>query len=69
MAEKEEQRVAIRPFRTRGSLWDLREEMDRLWEGVPAFPRFRRMIEEQAWPAVDISTGTALSSSRLTFPE
>ena len=54
MAEKEEQRVAIRPFRPLGSLWDLREEMDRLWEGFPAFPRFRRLIEEQAWPAIDV---------------
>jgi HSP20 family protein len=54
MAEKEEQRVAIRPVRPLRSLWDLREEMDRLWEGFPAFPRFRRMIEEQAWPAVDV---------------
>ena len=53
MAEKEEQRVAIRPWPLR-SLRDLREEMDRLWEGFPAFPRFRRLIEEQAWPAIDV---------------
>jgi len=54
VAEKEEQRVAIRPFRPLRSLWDLREEMDRLWEGIPAFPRFRRLIEAPAWPAVDV---------------
>jgi HSP20 family protein len=54
MAEKEEQRVAVRPFRPLRSLWDLREEMDRLWEGLPAFPRFRRITEEPAWPAVDV---------------
>jgi HSP20 family protein len=51
MAEREEQRVAIRPFRP---LRSLREEMDRMWEGFPAFPRFRRLIEEQAWPAIDV---------------
>jgi HSP20 family protein len=28
--------------------------MDRLWEGFPAFPRFRRLAEEPAWPAVDV---------------
>ena len=54
MAEKEEQSVAIRPSRPLRSLWDLREEMDRLWEGFPAFPRFRRLIEEPSWPAVDV---------------
>jgi HSP20 family protein len=54
MAEKEEQRVAIRPFRPLRGLWDLRDEMDRLWEGFPALPRFRRPIEEPAWPAVDV---------------
>jgi HSP20 family protein len=54
MAEKEEQRVAIRPFRPLRSFWDLREEMDRLWDGFPSFPRFRRLIEEPVWPAVDV---------------
>ena len=54
MAEKEEPRVAIRPFHPLRGLWDLREEMDRLWEGFPAFPKFRRLIEERAWPAVDV---------------
>jgi HSP20 family protein len=28
--------------------------MDRLWENFPAFPRFRRLLEEPAWPAVDV---------------
>jgi HSP20 family protein len=54
MAEKEDQRVAIRPFASMRSFRDLREEMDRLWEGFPGFPRFRRLIEEPAWPAVDV---------------
>jgi HSP20 family protein len=58
MAEKnEEQRVAIRPFRSMRSFRDLREEMDRLWEGFPGFPAlptFRRLIDEPAWPAVDV---------------
>ena len=54
MPEKEEQSVAIRPSPPLRSLWDLREEMDRLWEGFPAFPRFRRLIEEPSWPSVDV---------------
>ncbi|HLF76976.1 MAG TPA: Hsp20/alpha crystallin family protein [Dehalococcoidia bacterium] len=54
MAEKEEQQVATRPSRPLRSLWDLRDEMDRLWEGFPTFPRFRRLVEESTWPAVDV---------------
>jgi HSP20 family protein len=55
MSEKtEEQRLPARPARPARSLWDWREEMDRLWEGFPAFPRFRRLIEQPAWPAVDV---------------
>jgi HSP20 family protein len=55
MAEKnEEQRIAVRPFRPLRSLWDLRADMDRLWEGFPAFPRFHRLMEQPSWPAVDV---------------
>ena len=52
MAEQQEQRVAIRrpfaPFR------DIREEMDRLWEGFPRLPHLRPLMAEPAWPAVDV---------------
>jgi HSP20 family protein len=55
MAEKnEEQRVAIRPFRSMRSLRDLREEMDRIWDVFPSLPRFRPFAEQPAWPAVDV---------------
>ncbi len=54
MAEQGEQRVAIRPFRPLRSIWNLDEDWGRLWEGFPAFPRLRRLIEEQPWPAVDV---------------
>jgi len=54
MSEKEEQRVAIRPFRPLRGLRELRGEMDRLWDGFPRFPRFRTLIEEPEWPAVDV---------------
>jgi HSP20 family protein len=52
--EKNGQRVAVRTPRPLRSFWDLREEMDRLWEGLPAFPRFRRLTEEPVWPAIDV---------------
>lgn len=55
MAEQQEQGVTIRrpllaarPFR---ELW---EEMDRLWEGFPRFPRLRPLIAEPVWPAIDV---------------
>jgi HSP20 family protein len=28
--------------------------MERMWDGLPAFPRFRRLIAEPPWPAVDV---------------
>ena len=48
----QEQRVAVRPFRPLRGLWD--RDMERLWEGFPAFPRIRRLIEEPTWPAIDV---------------
>jgi HSP20 family protein len=54
MAETEGKKVAVRPFRPLRNLWDLREDMDRLWDGFPAFPRFRRLAAEPIWPAVDV---------------
>ena len=54
MAEKEEQRVAVRPFHSLRSFRDLRDEMDRLWDAFPGFPRFRPFAEEPTWPALDV---------------
>jgi HSP20 family protein len=54
MAEKEEKQVAVRQPRSPRSLWDIREEMDRLWAGFPTFPTFRTLFDEQRWPAVDV---------------
>jgi HSP20 family protein len=54
MAENEERRITERSFRPLRSLGDLWEEMDRFWESFPALPRFRRLLEPPAWPAVDV---------------
>jgi HSP20 family protein len=57
VSEKNEEQQAtssaVSPLRSQRSLWDFRD-FDRFWESFPAFPRFRRLIEEHAWPAVDV---------------
>jgi len=56
MAEKEEQPGAVAPFRRRRSIQELRQEMNRLWDGLsmPGFPRLRPFLEEPVWPSVDV---------------
>ncbi|HWO72073.1 MAG TPA: Hsp20/alpha crystallin family protein [Dehalococcoidia bacterium] len=54
MAEQNGQSVAIRrPYLPR-TFRDIWEEMDRLWESFPRFPRLRTSILEPAWPAIDV---------------
>lgn len=58
MAESNEKSTEVAPLRRGGTLEDMRQEMTRLWDSMwePRFGlrRLRPLLEQAAWPSVDV---------------